>query len=328
MTSFIKPIPKSILILGAAGHIGRPLAEFLVREAPTIKLRLATSNSAKFKDLQSAFPGAEVVRASYHDASSLLAAVNGIEGVFVITPPGMQEEKPMTDLVAALKSSNTATHIIRLTGIFPELAPHRVPSSLGRGSLPVEHPIAKRILDASGLPVTYINSGASFLDNLPLLMRPVAERKTLVWPEHRVPFIDPRDIAEVAGRLFLSPDARHVGAFHTMNNGHDRLRFADVAAIVSEVLGVPVAYDGSFGAFSEVYAPVMGARMVRAMWDFFKFEEANEETWALNDFVERTLGRRPQTVRGWLLEHEETLLAGGGSAGWVSSRGGAGARLV
>ncbi|EXM26054.1 hypothetical protein RAB80_011774 [Fusarium oxysporum f. sp. vasinfectum] len=33
-----KPTPKSILIFGAAGHIGQPLAEYLTREAPDIPI--------------------------------------------------------------------------------------------------------------------------------------------------------------------------------------------------------------------------------------------------------------------------------------------------
>lgn len=320
MSSFKKPIPKSILIFGAAAHIGRPLAAYLTREAPTIKLRLATSSPTKRTELQSAFPNAEVVEANYNDAASLAAAVDGIEGVFVITPAGFSEEPAMTNLVTALKKANSVVHIIRMVGVFPEFSPARVPKELGPGSLPVEHPIAKRILDASGLPVTYINSGASFIDNLHLQIKSVQAKGTLIWPEHRVPFIDPRDIAEVAGRLFLSDNAKHIGAFHTMNNGQDWLNFKDVAGIISEVFGEPVAYDGCFEAFSEFYTPIMGPFIVQTLWHFFKFEEANEETWALNNFVERILGRKPTSVKDWLLEHKGVLRQGSGKVEWATQK--------
>lgn len=320
MTSFTKPIPKSILIFGAAAHIGRPLAAYLTREAPAIKLRLATSSPSKREQLRAAFPDAEVVDANYSDADSLAAAAAGIEGVFVITPAGLPEEPAMTNLVAALRGAGSAVHVIRLVGVFPELPAARVPEELGPGSLPVEHPVARRVLDASGLPVTYINSGATFIDNLHLQVRSVLARGTLIWPEHRVPFIDPRDIAEVAGRLFLSDNAKHIGAFHTMNNGQDWLNFRDVAGIISEVFGEPVAYDGSFEAFSEFYTPIMGPFVVQTLWRFFKFEEANEETWALNNFVERTLGRKPTSVRGWLLEHKDVLRQGSEIPEWAKQK--------
>ncbi|KAK1446604.1 hypothetical protein CCUS01_12352 [Colletotrichum cuscutae] len=318
MSSFIKPIPKSILIFGAAAHIGRPLAKFLIREAPTMKLRLATSSPGKKIQLQDTFANAEVVEANYLDVTSLSAALIDIEGVFVITPAGISEEKAMTNLVTALKQAKNILHVIRLMGVFPEISPSLIPTTLGSGSLPIEHPIAKRILDASGLPVTYINSGATFMDNFWIQIKPVIAKKTLIWPEHRVPFVDPRDIAEVAGRLFLSNNAKHIGAFHTMNNGHDWLTFREVAAMLSEVLDEPIAYDGSFEAFSEFYGPVMGPQLVQVMWNFFKYEEAHEEIWSLNDFVERTLERKPTTVRGWLEEHKAGLKEGAGDAPWAS----------
>nr|XP_036578079.1 NmrA family protein [Colletotrichum truncatum]KAF6785243.1 NmrA family protein [Colletotrichum truncatum] len=319
MPAFTKAIPTSILIFGASGHIGRPLTEFLTREAPTIKLRLATSNQSKEETLRNAFPNAEVVQANYADSASISAAVAGIEGVFIITPPGLVEEGPMTNLVSALKQASSVIHIIRFTGLFPEFSPSRIPATLGRGSLPVEHRVAKRVLDESGLPVTYVNCGATFIDNLSIQMQSVLAKNTLIWPEHRVPFLDPRDIAEVVGRLFLSANAKHIGAFHTMNNGQDRLKFEELAGIISEVLGEKVNYDGSFEAFSGFYGPFMGPHLVQELWNFFKFEEANEEIWALNNFVERTIGRKPTSVREWLLEHKDELTRGPGDLRWAAN---------
>ncbi|KAG5789938.1 hypothetical protein H9Q69_010994 [Fusarium xylarioides] len=246
-----KPIPKSILIFGAAGHIGQPLAEFLTRGAPDIQLSLVARNPEKQKMLQNKFPNARVLAADYEDPSSLAAAVKGIEGVFVISSSGMSETSAMTNLTRALKEDDSTIHVIRFLGIFPDFNPHRVPSNLGPRSLPVEHPIAKRILDESGLPVTYINPGASFIDNLWLQIQPVRLHKKFIWPEHHMPFIDPRDVTEVAGRLFLSDNAKHIGAFHTMNNGHDWLTFEEVAGILSDELGESITFDGSYEGFME-----------------------------------------------------------------------------
>ncbi|KAF4429639.1 hypothetical protein FACUT_9047 [Fusarium acutatum] len=310
-----KSIPKSILIFGAVGHIGQPLAEFLTREAPDIRLSLVARNPEKQKILQNKFPNARVLAADYEDPSSLAAAVKGIEGVFVISSSGMLETSAMTNLTSALKEDGSAVHIIRFLGIFPEFNPHRVPANLGPGSLPVEHPIAKRILDESGLPVTYINSGASFIDNLWLQIQPVLLHKKFIWPEHRVPFLDPRDAAEVAGRLFLSDNAKHIGAFHTMNNGHDWLSFEEVAGILSDELGESIAFDGSYEGFMEFWGPRMGQKAER-LWNFFKFEQANEEQWALNNFVERIMGRKPITVRGWIVEHKDGLLNADHKVSW------------
>ncbi|KAL5614024.1 hypothetical protein FOVSG1_003087 [Fusarium oxysporum f. sp. vasinfectum] len=284
-----KPTPKSILIFGAAGHIGRPLAEYLTREAPDIPTFACRQKHRKAENTAEQVSRGRVLAADYEDLSSFAAAVKGVEGVFVISSSGMSESVAMTNLTTVLKQDGSAVQVIRLLGIFPEFNPHR------------------RILDESGLPVTCINCGASFIDNLWLQIQPVLLNKTFIWPEHRVPFLDPQDIAEVAGCLFLSDNAKHIGAFHTMNNGYNWLTYEEVAGILGDELGEKIAFDASNEGFMEFWGPRMGKKAER-LWYFFKFEQANEEQWALNNLVEPTLGRKPTTVRGWIVEHKDALV--------------------
>ena len=304
-----KAIPRSVLIFGAAGHIGGPLADFLSREAPQMQLRLVSRDAARAQQLQSRFPHAEVVQADYSDPVSLARAVTDIEGIFVLTPAGTDETQAMGNLVDAIRPANIKPHIIRLVGYQPEYNPHRIGRWLtdhGMG-LPIQHPLAKRLLDDSLLPVTYLNCGATFIDNFARWMAPALRaRRTLVWPERLIPYLDPKDIAEVAGRLFLSDNHRHIGQFHTMNNGHDILRFGEVAALMSELWGEPIAYDDSKPAFFSEYAH-MGEGRLQFLWAFFEYERDNEVVWARNDFVERMLGRKPTTVRDWLIAHKPDI---------------------
>ena len=303
-----KRIPGSILIFGAAAHIGAPLARFLDREAPQVRLRLSTSNPDRLEGLRRDFPAAEIVRASYFDISSLEAAVEGMEGVFVLTNSGTNESQAMVNLVAVLKKAKAAVHILRLLGVQPEANRRRIPESLRRHGLglPIQHPIAKSILDESNLPVTYLNIGATFMDNF-YWMRNGLRGNRLIWPDRLIPFIDPREIAEVAGRLFISDDHRHIGQFHTLNNGHDILRFSEVARLMSEVFGREIVHDGRRDSFFREYA-ALGEVRLSYLWDFFQYEQENEVVWARNDFVERTLGRKPLTLRLWLQEHQQALL--------------------
>ena len=305
-----KAVPRSILIFGAAGHIGGPLADFLSREAPGISLRLVSRDLARGRELQSRFAQAEVVQADYADPASLARAVSGMEGIFVLTPSGTDERQAMGNLVDAVREAGTSPHIIRLVGYQPEYNPHRIGPWLtdhGMG-LPIQHPLAKRLLDDSLLPVTYLNCGATFIDNFARWMAPgLRERRTLIWPERLIPYLDPRDIAEVAGRVFLSDNHRHIGQFHTMNNGQDILRFAEVATLMSDLWGEPIAYDGSKAAFFEEYAH-MGEARLQFLWAFFEYEANNEVVWARNDFVERMLGRKPVSVKDWLVENRVKIL--------------------
>lgn len=307
-----KPIPRSILVFGAAAHIGRPLAHILRKEAPHIRLRLVSGQPERREALRRDFPEAEIVGASYFDPPSLEQAVEGMEGIFVITPQETDEQPAMTNLVAAIKKADCVVHILRGVGMQPESNLRRIPESLRQPparALPIQHPIAKQILDESGLPVTYLNFGATFMDNFfKRMAKGLRRERKLIWHNRLIPFIDPRDIAEVAARLFLSDNHRHIGQFHTLNNGHDLMRFSDVADLMTEVFGEKITHDGSKEAFFEEYAEQMGDVRSR-LWDFFEYERANEVVWARNDFVERTLGRKPTTLRDWLREHAQQLLS-------------------
>ncbi|MEU6371565.1 NAD(P)H-binding protein [Streptomyces sp. NPDC046909] len=301
-----KPIPRSILVFGANGKTGRLLTDFLHREAPQIELRLSSTKPDGVDALRKDFPYAEAVEANYFDLPSLEAAVEGMEGVFVIATGGTDERTAMTNLVSALKKADSAVHVLRLLGMQPEANPRRIPKAMREAGvgLPVQHPIAKRILDESDLPVTYLNIGAAFTDNFLWMQGGLRSERKLIWNDRKVPFIDRRDIAEVAGRLFLSDNHRHIGQFHTLNNGHDFMRHSDVAELMTEVFGEKITHDGSEEGFYEAYPPLKAFRL----WDFFEYERENEVVWALNDFVERTLGRKPITVREWLEENREALL--------------------
>ena len=89
-------------------------------------------------------------------------AVEGMEGIFVLTGSGTNETEATTNLVVSLKNAKRTVHVLRMLGLQPEAKLRRIPQSLRdhRLGLPAQHPIAKAILDESDLPVTYLNIGA------------------------------------------------------------------------------------------------------------------------------------------------------------------------
>ena len=67
MNRCTKSVPKRLLVFGASGHIGGPVARFVDRNSPEIKLRLATSTSGKLNQLKRQYPQADCVLADYLD---------------------------------------------------------------------------------------------------------------------------------------------------------------------------------------------------------------------------------------------------------------------
>lgn len=311
MTSkFEKPPLKSIAVFGAGGRMGREVADYLSFAAPEVKLRLIASSPGTQSKVAERFPQQEAIIANYFEPASLEAALAGVEGVFVVTPPGLDEKVGMTNLVAALKKTGSARQIIRLLGYQPEFSPKRYPwDKLKTGG---EHFIAKEILDDSGLPVTFVNLGASLFDNFfftrPALLR---ERK-LIWPERLLPLMDVRDLGEVIARLFLEPDSRYIGMLMTLNNGYDYVTTAKMAETMSQAFRVPISLETSREAFLAEYGPIFKQRfghegMASALLDYFEWEHENW-LWQINDTAERILGRKPNTLFNWLRENRREFL--------------------
>lgn len=313
-----KPLPETITIFGASGRLGDPLARYVQTHAPQVKLRLVTSARAKQADLESRFPGADVRIASYYDEPSMAAALEGADGVFLVTPNFLDEERAMPIFARAARAAGTIAHIVRLLGDPPGMTLDRVPAEI-RDFRPhgpaTQHLIAKEILHTSGLPVTFINCAAYMMDNfLATPARLLRERHELVVPVNRLnAFIDPRDVAAVAACLLLSDNHRHIGQIYHLDNGHDVMRFSQAAELMGEIFGMPIGYDGSKERFirdlGDRYRTVMGhERAPEYMVSVFEYELENEVTWRRSDVVEAIIGRKPTTLAEWLTEHRDQIL--------------------
>jgi uncharacterized protein YbjT (DUF2867 family) len=305
--------PQTIAIFGAASHIGGPLARFVQYRAPDIRLRLISRSSQHAESLRHGFPRAEIAVADYLDPGSLDGALTEAQAVFVITPHFLDEERAMGNLVTSLRKVARPRQIIRIVGFQPDSRLSAVPKPLrdfGSG-VATQHFVARDVLDASGLPVTYLNMGASLMDNF-LRNTTLRTERVLVWPGRMIPYLDPREVGEAAARLFLSGDPGHLGRVFTINNGHDLLRASEVATIMSDVLQEPIRHDGSKQSFMAKNDARMEQRFGRKggaeyLWNYLEHEGHVELGWSLNDCLERMLGRKPTTLRAWLQEHRDQL---------------------
>jgi uncharacterized protein YbjT (DUF2867 family) len=301
-----------IAIFGAAGRIGAPLVRQLVGHAPETKLQLISSKVDQTQSLNASFPTADVCTADYFDVDSLRRALHDVNGVFVITPHFLDEEVAMSNLVSVLEGSDEFQLLVRVVGYHPGSRLADVPQALrdfGSG-VATQHFVAQEVLQASGLPATFLNLGASMMDNF-LRNTPLRSRGTLVWHPRRIPYVDPRDVAEAASGILLS-SKEHLGKVYHLNNNHDLRTGADVASLMGQVAGKPIAYDGSRSAYLEMTAErirrdfgVEGG--AEYLWDFFEYERSIESHWTLNPTLQQLLGRPPTTLAEWIEEHRARL---------------------
>ncbi|QZS52603.1 NmrA family NAD(P)-binding protein [Rhodococcus opacus] len=313
----IKPTLERILVFGANGHIGGPAAKAILRNAPAVSLRLATHRESAVEELAGRFPEAEVVVADYFDLPALICAFDGVDGCFIVTPDFLDEEVAMTNIIAAARHHGTLRHLVRLVADPIGMTLERVPTALMAvgGGTAVQHLRAKAVLDRSGLPITYINNAAYFMDNfLTFFASPIQQFRKLVVPRNRrMGFLDTTDTGECAAALLLSDNDVHIGQIYHLDNGHDVMRFDEVAELASQILGESITYDGTDEAFEKYCGEAIRAYIgepdaVQYYLDYFQFEQDNATVWRKSDIVEYLTGRPAKRLETWLAENREAVL--------------------
>jgi uncharacterized protein YbjT (DUF2867 family) len=307
--------PRRLLVFGASGHIGGPLARFVQERSPETALRLATSSPGKLGQLERDFPAAEVVLTSYLDPEALAPALAGVEGVFIVTPDFFDEERAMANLAAAVRAAGTVRRAVRIVGLPPATSLEHGPADVDDPGPAMQHLRAVATLRAGGVPLTVLNSAGYFMDDFVIhFAGPLRAKRKLVVPyERRMCFTEPGELGKVAACLLLSDDGERLPGVCHFNSGEDPITFRDVAALLSEVTGVEIAYDPSPQGFLEELGPILteitgDERAAHRLLTDFRAEQEEEDSFFGSPLGEELLGRPLTTLRQWAEARRHELL--------------------
>jgi uncharacterized protein YbjT (DUF2867 family) len=227
-----------IVITAPTGNIGHQvLANVLAGDQP---VRVIARDPARLPD--SVRSRVEVVAGSHGDASVVARAFAGADTVFWLLPPNRQA----TSLDAAFVDfTRPAAEAIRSQGV------RRVVSisAIGRATAyagkagQVTASLAMDDLLASTGAALRVLAMPSFMDNLLRQVQAIKSQGAyfdVVDADRRAPAVATRDIAAVAARLLL--DASWTGQSEVPVLGPEDLSPNEMAAVMSDVLGFPVAY--------------------------------------------------------------------------------------
>jgi NAD(P)H dehydrogenase (quinone) len=289
-----------LLIIGATGNLGRLTAHALAKQHPNIQLRL-TSRSSEGRDaLRDAFPSAEVVAADWYDEAGLKEAVAGADKILMVTPDFITDERVATrNLVRAIKGDGGVSQVLRFIAIPPGFTIANLTSEqLATRCGAALHVIAKPLLDASGLPVTYVNAACWIMFNLPWFMADdVKASRKLVMPsaaDAARQWVSENDIADVFAKILSQDASRHIGQEYLVT-GERRYTFAQVAALLGEVLGEKVTYLDD----DTVLKRTMGANFP-ALMTYFSHETQAYSGVPATQTIEQLLGRPQVSLRQYL----------------------------
>jgi uncharacterized protein YbjT (DUF2867 family) len=269
-----------ILLTGATGKISTAIIEAM-RGSGHELVGVVRNPSAGHK------LGIEVRGGDLEKPRSLEGAFGGVDTAFLLGPPGALAPYQMSNALWAARQAGVK-HVVRMSAIG---AAHDAPTLNGR-----LHALSDTEVAASGVPYTILKPHF-FMQNLLMSARSVAEQGTLVLAlgDAKLPMIDVADIAASAAAILRQP-AAHAGQTYTLT-GREAVSMAQVAAALSEALGVPVRYQAVPVAAAVEHMASFGADdfMQVAMRDYFTAYSAG---WAspVTDAVERLTGRAPRTI--------------------------------
>lgn len=279
---------KQYLVIGSTGTVGAHVVQGLRDRGHTV--RAATRDPARAPD------GTTGVALDLADAASFASALDGVDGVFLLSPTGHVD--PHGFLAPFVKATaERASRIVLMTAqgvdVSDEIPLRKLELEVAKTGVP--HAVLR--------PTWFSDNFASYwghgIRTEGRIAVPAADARTA--------FVDARDIGASAAAL-LAGDPSALGRSYVVT-GPEALTYAEAASILSDVIGRDVRYDavdeatfvnglvaaGLTDAYAGLLAMLFGA--VRA-----------GAASATTDTVERLTGRAPRSLATWAQDHRAALV--------------------
>ena len=230
-----------ILIIGALGNLAYLTATKLTDFYPYFHLRLTSHRATGLRRLQSEFPHADVVQADWNDAASLRSAVRGVDRVLVVMTDWLIDESIATpNLIRALESEGRVETLLRFIALPPGLkAECLTPDVLATRAGAMLTLVAKPLLDASRLPICYVNASCWIGFNIGwFYAQDIRASGQIRMPAHTdMPrrWVTEGDLSDAFVRILTEAPTMHVGREYRVAGG-PRYTYAEQASLIGRVL--------------------------------------------------------------------------------------------
>lgn len=281
---------QTILITGAAGHVGRQVAALLAAQGHA--LRLMGRQPERIPPLA----GATSVYGDYADANSLRAAFAGVHTAFVVSgyaEPGERAKLHRNAFEAAARAG--VGHVVYLS--FQGAAPDsRFPMSR-------DHYQSEQYLQATGLAYTAVRDNL-YLDLLPEMF---GAQGVVRGPagDGAAAFVAREDAARVAAALLVSPPAQSGPLDVT---GPEALTLSEAAHRLSSLTGRQLRYEPETVEAGRQWRSQLGAPTWEVETWLGSYEAiAAGELRTCSDTVQRLTGQAPSALEAYFNRHPHLL---------------------
>jgi uncharacterized protein YbjT (DUF2867 family) len=217
-----------ILVSGATGTVGTELVRRLWAEG--VQTRALVHDASKAGAVRR--PGVQIVQGDFGLPETLDAALDGVEVVFLASPPHPQQVEMEGNMIEACRRAGVK-HIAKLSTMkaSPRAA---VPFMKWNGEI-------ERALEQSGVACTCLQPNY-FMQNLLRFAGNISSTGSIQLPmkDAKVSMIDTRDVAEVARQVLVDPEP-HAGE-RLVLTGPEALSFRQVADKLTIAMGRKIRY--------------------------------------------------------------------------------------
>jgi len=279
-----------IVVTGSTGTIGQLVVQRLIARGEPV--RAMARDAEKARSLLGA--QAAIALADFNDAASISLAFEGASAVFVLASPAAVIPEADRVALAAARSAGVK-RIVKMSSLGANLAGTKMMSARAHG------PGEAAIVD-SKLPFTILRPAG--FDSNALAWRAAIQAHApieITTGGGRHPFVDPRDVADVAVAA-LTTDA-HVNRALTLT-GPRAMTAREQLDVLETVVGHPVA---SVDVSLETVADRFRARglaedaVESAIAGQARVRDGHSE--AVHDDLPRALGRDARSFETWVADH-------------------------
>jgi len=287
----------AILVTGATGATGRATVAEL--QSRCIRVR-ALVHKIDSRSEQLSRLGAEVVEGGLLDFLSVRSALEAMQRAYFLFPvvPGIVQ---VTGYFAQAANEVRLEAIVNMSQVTcrPDAVSHATR----------DHWIAERLFDRSGIPVTHLRPTV-FAEWLLYFASRIAQEGCLTLPfgPVRQAVIAAEDQARVVATVLLKPgpDQNRVYPLY----GAEELTFAEMVAEMSEAVNRPIRYHQiDFEIFEKGLIASGGEAFLAQHMRAASTDHRNGLFAGKNGVVEKITGRKPLTVREFILKNKEMFRA-------------------
>jgi NAD(P)H dehydrogenase (quinone) len=290
----------SVIVTGAAGRLGRLVAEQLLERLAPEQLILVTRRPDALRELRAR--GADVRYGDFDDPASLRDAFAGGRRMLLISTDAVGRRVRQHRAAIDAAASAGVGHVVFTSLVNP------VAANPNGANAPWELGKTEDMLHRSGLAWTVLRFGSFAELQLPPAATAVQNgRLVLNFGAGRVVAISRRDCAEAAA-VTLTTDG-HTGKTYQIT-GSQALSASELAALYADLSGQPVKVVKLSDAMLISVLVGIGTPM-RSAWDITTFGRAVRNGYfdVIDPAFERLTGHPPTALRDVLIAHRADLLA-------------------